>query len=142
MGVALWGVRLLDAHKRYLLAISNAATALSPHSRSNIPRRVFGIWTTLSPGPKGQGLGQLCGRPWRWIHLAGVPKGPSIITCLRQSKGVHCTRWYSGILSSVSFLGKKALLCCSCLWYRRVDPIPPFCWRGRNLIMAVIMSEY
>lgn len=142
MGVALWGVRLPDIHKQYLLAISSAATALSSHSRSDIPRRVFGVWTTLSLRPKGQRLGQLCGRPWCWIHLAGVPKGPSIITCLRRSEGVCCTRWYSGILSSVNYSGQKPLLCCFCLWYQTFDPIPPFCWRGRNLIMAIIMSVH
>lgn len=41
--MALWGVRIPDAHERYVLAISNAATALSPHARSDIPRHVFGI---------------------------------------------------------------------------------------------------
>lgn len=37
------GIKLPSAHKQNLPAISNAATAPSPHSRSDIPRHAFGV---------------------------------------------------------------------------------------------------
>lgn len=54
MRVSLWGVRLPNAHKQYLLAISNVVTALSPHSKWHSKAC---IWRLNYPVSQTQGTG-------------------------------------------------------------------------------------